>query len=1055
MSISLAKNYKKFHECFVINPRPLTIPTVRETGKKHYICPCCNGHILEPCVTDFFSINHTKATHWQMKIKTHEVLKSNRDISEFRIHPGQSDSIILGAWKRGKRGEDHHVRNIIFRADSVCHVERVKFSGCSFILIASEHHPDIIDIFGFKCEKRFNQPNNKTPLASADFLYRSLENYILSYTQKSREYIQIREARVDKLLDSFFAEICEESAENPKEIVISPVDVRNCRFDMLDIFGKFKCGVDYWKCTAANCTTYLMPLVECFDKSQVLNVGYGSDDESDADSDEESLEELPISSISDPDGMFEPDACTQVKIQKIVPKKAKIHYKKCSHIECQELKCRYKNKPGPPTQETYETYAFNEIKDIYGNRLDREYFKNWKDSVHDDYLLSKQQASESSLKKVTKLENVKSANLKLIGELKLKLIKHSDVVAWNKRHVKDILEFEVRITDFLAKQFEWKAKVSELELELENARLELECCGIDWENEENRNLEADLREGNKKSRPSVEIEKELTETKNHCKKLTKEIKNLKKNVQDLKDAKQTLVKELRKNELKIKDLNYEVEKMKNEPESESEPGSEQVLKLQTEIADLKNQAVDLNDILAKYRIENQQFEDRDDRERLEKEKEERYQKTVSLLKIQEDKEKQFKKNQKQHEARIITQQAEIKKTNNDMAKLSFARLQEEQTLKLKISELQLDLDSKITLNDEKLRNEMLDEKEQLQLRIAELESLSESKIKSQVDSQLESQRQTYEGKIARLTGRLGDKTAKLNETTSILKDMIDSKDQVTQAEKVLVKAKSGFGSELVRIKDHLIGVSSRRSSFSRSSSGSGSTIQEGSTVQETQKCFELDTREQNIDEEVFFGSGGTLAMKEEEHKTDKPRKPSFTEFFPLKKQKPIPVPIQAKPISPRNMPIGMSVNIPPPSWNIQKPNVNQPNTNPPDTNQPLQVQDSIINNFPNKTISAKILDQTPENNEFFNPRNPPSNINQALFDQNFQIGIMNQKLSNDYKNMIGEKEVLVAEVDKLKYALIDKHKKLNQGEIMFKELETTHSEMKGEMLKVLNRFSEN
>ena len=65
---------------------------------------------------------------------------------------------------------------------------------------------------------------------------------------------------------------------------------------------------------------------------------------------------------------------------------------------------------------------------------------------------------------------------------------------------------------------------------------------------------------------------------------------------------------------------------------------------------------------------------------------------------------------------------------------------------------------------------------------------------------------------------------------------------------------------------------------------------------------------------------------------------------------------------------------------------------------------------------------------------------------------MNQKLSNDYKNMVGEKELLVAEVDKLKYALIDKHKKLNQGEIMFKELDTKHSEMKDEMSKVLNRF---
>jgi hypothetical protein len=123
----------------------------------------------------------------------------------------------------------------------------------------------------------------------------------------------------------------------------------------------------------------------------------------------------------------------------------------------------------------------------------------------------------------------------------------------------------------------------------------------------------------------------------------------------------------------------------------------------------------------------------------------------------------------------------------------------------------------------------------------------------------------------------------------------------------------------------------------------------------------------------------------------------------------------------------------------------------PTTHLQLKNQSPTIN-FPNKTISAKLLDQTPENNEFFNPMNGSSNINQALFDQNFQIGIMNQKLSDDYKSMIGEKEMLVAEVDKLKYALIDKHKKLNQGEIMFKELENTHSEMKGEMLKVLNKF---
>jgi hypothetical protein len=890
-----------------------------------------------------------------MKIKTHEVLKSNREISEFRIHPGQNDSIILGAWKRGKRGEDHHVRNIIFRADSVSHVERVRLDGCSFILIASEHHPDIIDIFGFKFEERFNQPKNTTPLASADFLYRSLENYILSYTNKSREYIQIREARVDKLLDSFFAEICEESAENPKEIVISPVDIRNCRFDMLDIFGKFKCGEDFWKCTAVNCTNHLTPLVDCFDKSEVLNVAYGSDGESDADSDEESLEELPISSITDPDGMFEPDGCQIVKIQKIVPKKAKIHYKKCSHIECQELKCRYKNKPGPPTLETYQTYAFDEIRDIYGNRLDREYFKNWKDNVHDDYLLSKQQASESSLKKVTKLENVKSANLKLIGELKLKLIKHSDVVAWNKRHVKEITELEGKITEFLAKQFQWKSKTEELELELENCRLELECCGIDWDSEDKRDLEAETREVNgKKSRPTAEIERELTDTKSHCKKLTKEIKNLKKNVQDLKDSKQTLVEELRTNELKIKDLSYEVEKFKNEPELDSEPDSEQILKLQTEISDLKNQAVDLNDMLAKYRIENQQFEDRADRERLEREKEERYQKTVSLLKVQEDKEKLLKKNQKQHEARIITQQAEIKKAKNDMAKLSFARLQEEQSLKLKISELQLKLDS--SLNDAKSRDEMLEEKEQLQLRIAELESLFESKIKSQVDFKLESQKQTFEGKISRLTGRLSDKTAKLNETTSILKNMIDSRDQVTQAEQVLVKAKSGFGLEMGRIKDHLIGITSRKSSVSSSSSGSRSTIQERSTVQGTQKCFELNTRERDFDEEVFFGSGDKIAMTAEEHllhvhlksnEKKKPKKPCFTEFIPSKKQNPIPAPIQAKPISPRNLPVGMSVNIPPPGWNVPAPVMSQINSNPRIANHPPPAQESIANNqFP-------------------------------------------------------------------------------------------------------------
>ena len=723
MSIALTKNFKKFHECFVLNPRPLTIPTVRETGKRHYTCLCCNGHILEPSVTDFFSVNNTKATHWQMKIKSHEVLRSNRDISEFRIHPGQNDSIILGAWKRGKRGEDHHVRNIVFRADSVCHVERVKFGGCSFILIASEHHPDIIDIFGFKSEKRFNQSNNKTPLASADFLYRSLENYILSYSQKNREYLQIREARVDKLLDSFFAEICEESAEDPKEIVISPEDVRICRFDMLDIFGGFKCGSELWRCTARNCADHLMPVVDCFDKSQHVNVGYGFDVESDCESDDGYIPIKDTSkSVLDPDGMFEPDGCTPVKALAPVsekplkpPKKTKTHYKKCSHIECQELKCRYKNKPGPPTQATYESYAFNEIKDIYGNRLDREYFKNWKDNVHDDYLQSKQQASESSLKKVNKLENVKSENLKLIGEMKLKLIKQSEVVAWNKRHVKEINELEVSKNDYLAKQFEWKKKVSELELELENCRLELECCGIDWENEENRNLEAEPREGNNKSRPSAEIEKELMDTKSHCKKLTKEIKNLKKCIQDLKDTKQILVEELRTNDLKIKDLSYELEKIKNEAESESEPDSEQILKLETEIADLKNQAVDLNDKLAKYRIENQQFEDRSDRERLEKEKELRYQKTVSLLEDKEDKEKQFKKNQKQYEARIITLQGEIKKTKNDMAKLTFARLQEEQSLKLRISELQLELDSKISLIDTKLQNEMLDEKEKLQV----------------------------------------------------------------------------------------------------------------------------------------------------------------------------------------------------------------------------------------------------------------------------------------------------------------------------------------------------
>ena len=99
-----------------------------------------------------------------------------------------------------------------------------------------------------------------------------------------------------------------------------------------------------------------------------------------------------------------------------------------------------------------------------------------------------------------------------------------------------------------------------------------------------------------------------------------------------------------------------------------------------------------------------------------------------------------------------------------------------------------------------------------------------------------------------------------------------------------------------------------------------------------------------------------------------------------------------------------------------------------------------------------MLDQTPENNEFFNPLYPPSNINKALFDQNFQIGIVNQKLSNDYEQLVGENELLFAEINKLKHALIEKNKKLNHGEKMLKELDSQHSEMKNEISKALNRF---
>ena len=144
MALTLTGNFKKFHECLLLNPRPQVIPDIRDISKKHYTCKCCNKFIVEPFVPDFFSINNTIATHWQMNVHTHKITQSSRLISEFRLHPGQQSSVILGAWKRGKRGQaqDFLVKNIIFHAGETYYIERLRLKSSTFLIFASETHPE-------------------------------------------------------------------------------------------------------------------------------------------------------------------------------------------------------------------------------------------------------------------------------------------------------------------------------------------------------------------------------------------------------------------------------------------------------------------------------------------------------------------------------------------------------------------------------------------------------------------------------------------------------------------------------------------------------------------------------------------------------------------------------------------------------------------------------------------------------------------------------------------------------------------------------------------------
>ena len=149
--------------------------------------------------------------------------------------------------------------------------------------------------------------------------------------------------------------------------------------------------------------------------------------------------------------------------------------------------------------------------------------------MHTEYLNSKQQSSEYSLKKVNKLENERSENLKTISEYKLKLLKHSEVVAWNNRYKKEIKEHEEKNTDFLAKQFKWNKEKQDLTIELDLAHDELAVGGIDW-NIETENLGHETPAPASKTRVSDEIVKELEEVKKSRKKLSKEVKDLKKNI---------------------------------------------------------------------------------------------------------------------------------------------------------------------------------------------------------------------------------------------------------------------------------------------------------------------------------------------------------------------------------------------------------------------------------------------------------------------------------------------------------------------------------------------
>ena len=312
----------------------------------------------------------------------------------------------------------------------------------------SEQHPELIDIFEFGLTGPTGIGSLDTcefwmdSLKSADFLYQSLKTYVSAYTSTKNQYISIQEARVDKLLDNFFNVVCEESSKDTKNILISPENVRNCRFDMLSIF------LGGLRCTAENCLVHLLPPQENH-VTVHKNVAYGIDHE-------------------------EFDSEFQSSFH-FGPKKT--FFRECSHTECLEKKCRYNDKINPPTLETFHSYAFKEVFDGSGNLLNREYFKTWKENVHNEYLESKQQAGENYLKKLEKFDDERSVNLKQIAELKLKMKNHSEVVAWNRRYQKEIKENEDKIKMFLAKQFEWNRKVQDLELELETTRLEVEFVG--------------------------------------------------------------------------------------------------------------------------------------------------------------------------------------------------------------------------------------------------------------------------------------------------------------------------------------------------------------------------------------------------------------------------------------------------------------------------------------------------------------------------------------------------------------------------------------------------